>query len=251
MKQIRGLLAIAAASGIGCGAASADILIAGATDQSWIQEVRSTILATGLIQGQNIDIFDLTTGTPNLAGYSAVLTFTDSSPFNSTAWGDALADFADAGGGVVQMTFSWNVGAEGRWFTGGYSPFQVDNQSQGTVLTLGTIHQPGHAVMNNVTNFNGGTSSYHNTGGVAAGATLIAEWSNNQPFAAEMHGFNGRIIGLNFFAPSSISREDFWVSSTDGGILMANALNYVIPAPGAAATLLFSGLLLGRSRRRK
>jgi hypothetical protein len=34
----------------------------------------------------------------------------------------------------------------------------------------------------------------------------------------------GRVAALNFYPPSSNVRSDFWQSSTDGGLLMANAL---------------------------
>lgn len=229
----KGLLCIAAACGCSAAALADDILIAGAANQTWIEEVRNTIIATGLVGGHTLTVIDLRNSTPDLSAYDAVLSFTDGSPLDPTAWGNALADFVDAGGGVVQATFSWNVGPGGRWFSGGYSPFTTASQSQGTRLTLGTVHDPSHPVMSGVTNFDGGQSSYHNTGTVAQGATLIAEWSNARPLVAEMPGFAAGIIGLNFYPPSNLSRADFWESSTDGAVMMANALNYVLGVGGS------------------
>ncbi len=225
---------LCAAATLACaGGAQADVLIAGAANSTWISEVRSTILATGLLGGQNVDTFDLTTGTPNLAAYDAVLSFTDASPLDPNAWGNALADFVDAGGGVVQTTFSWNVGPGGRWFSGGYSPLQTASQSQGVPLTLGTVHDPSHPVLAGVSTFSGGASSYHNTGGVSPGGILIADWSNSRPLVVEMPGFAAGIIGLNFYAPSSLSRADFWDANTDGAVMMANAINYVMGVSGS------------------
>lgn len=229
----KGLLCIAAACGCSTAALADDILIAGAANADWINEVRTTLIATGLLGGHTLSVADLRTSTPSLSGYDAVLSFTDGSPIDPNAWGNALADFVDAGGGVVQSTFSWNVGPGGRWFSGGYSPFTTAGQAQGTPLTLGTVHNPSHPVMAGVTNFNGGQSSYHNTGTVASGADLIADWSNARPLVAEMPGFAAAIIGLNFYPPSNLSRADFWESSTDGGVMMANALNYVLGAAGS------------------
>ena len=47
-----------------------------------------------------------------------------------------------------------------------------------------------------------------------------------------MPGFAARIVGLNFFPPSSDARGDYWNTSTDGGVLMANALAHVMTPPG-------------------
>ena len=76
-----------------------------------------------------------------------------------------------------------------------------------------------------VASFNGGSSSYENSSiSIAAGATLVGHWSNGQPLVGAKDIGVGHFAGLNFFPPSSDSRSDFWVSSTDGARLMANAL---------------------------
>jgi hypothetical protein len=52
------------------------------------------------------------------------------------------------------------------------------------------------------------------------------------------------VAGLNFYAPSSDARGDFWRSNTDGGLLMANSLNFAAaPVPELASlTLLGTGI---------
>jgi len=219
-----------------CSLAQADVLIATATaDLDRPEDVRQKIQATGILDGHAIDIFDLEGGTPTageLGNYDAVLAWNDVDPLDAELWGDRLADYVDNGGGIVQMTFSWNYGNAGRLFEEGYTPFLQVDQTEGVQMGIGAIHCPNHPVMRGVNTFDGGTNSYHNNGDYAPGAIAIADWEDGLPFAAEMPGFNARIIALNFFPPSSDDRADFWDATTDGGILMANALAHAMTPAG-------------------
>ncbi len=235
--------------------AGADVLLAGSPTQfgPWMGDVRAKIVATGRVPG-NVDMFDTSSGTPSaamLANYDAVLTFTDRGSQDPILLGNRLADYVDSGGGVVQATFSWHtsIPLAGRWQSGGYSPLTYASQSQGTQLFLGTRHLPAHPVLSGVTSFSGGTASYHNTGTLAAGATAVADWTNGAPLVAEMGNFPGRIIGLNFYPPSSDARADFWTASTDGDLLLANALAYV-PEPSTLGLLSLGALAFMRRHRR-
>src|SRR5438552_522217 len=92
------------------------------------------------------------------------------------------------------------------------------------MLTL-VADQPAHPILNGVFSFNGGTNSFLNSPiMVAPGASLLAHWNNNQPLVATKQLTAGRMVGLNFYPPSSDSRNDFWNAATDGARLMANAL---------------------------
>src|SRR5262249_40548192 len=86
---------------------------------------------------------------------------------------------------------------------------------------------PQHAILQNVNSFDGGSSSYYNTPiSIASGATLVAHWSNGQPLVGTREISAGRVVGLNFFPPSSAGSSGFWGSRTDGAQLMANALTW-------------------------
>ncbi len=223
------------------GEPSGDVLIAASASsgQPWIDDVKEKIESTGMVPG-NIDTMDIALGIPSLSdllNYGAVLVFTDApGAADPIGFGDNLADYVDAGGGVVLQTFYWNLGNGGRFITDGYSPLNTGGQTQNNPMGIGTVHEPGHPVLAGVVSFDGGTSSYHNIGDVAPGAIAIADWEDGRPFAAEMPGFDGRIIGLNFFAPSIDVRDDFWDTASDGALLMANAVNHVM-ATGVAACL--------------
>jgi hypothetical protein len=200
--------------------------------QGWNADVQTKINNTGLFT--QVDAF--LGGTPTLAQlqeYDAVLVYSDASFANPTAMGNVLADYVDSGGGVVLATFAfWNgngLGIEGRIKTGGYLPFTTGSQAQPGNLALVAVDAQ-HPILDGVASFNGGTSSYHNAPiAVTAGSTLVANWSNGQPLIATKTTTVGRVVGLNFYPPSSDVRGDFWRSNTDGGRIMGNALIYAAP----------------------
>jgi hypothetical protein len=169
-----------------------------------------------------------------LQGYQAVLTWANVGYPSNAAMGDVLADYVDAGGGVVVATFanaSATLSLSGRWVSGGYeSIIGGSGQTQGAA-TLGTVHQPAHPIMAGVTSFDGGTSSYRPTmTNLTPGSVSIADWSDGRVLVAV--GANPRSVGLGFYPPSSDCRVDFWASSTDGARLMANALLFAAQAGG-------------------
>ena len=198
---------------------------------SWNIDVKNKLESTGLFT--TVDAFLVSPGSPvptlaQLQQYNAVLVYSDTSFNNNVAIGNVLADYMDGGGNVVLCTFAfWNsqgLSIQGRIKTADYLPFTVSNQSSPGGLTLVAV-DPLHPILNGVSSFNGGSSSYHNSPiTTAAGATLIANWSNGQPLVATRIPTAGRIVGLNFYPPSSAARGDFWLTSTDGARLMANAL---------------------------
>jgi hypothetical protein len=167
--------------------------------------------------------------TPTLATllqYRSVLVYSDCDFVDNGDLGDVLADYVDHGGHLVVATFAFWVSSEGlgmggRLSTGGYLPLTQGGQTSGTEMHL--VHdQPSSPLLAGVTSFDGGTSTYHNDPvSVATGAQLVAHWSGDgDPLIA----VKGRVVGLNFYPPSSDARPDFWKSSTDGVRLMTNAL---------------------------
>jgi hypothetical protein len=232
-------------------AAHASVLIIGApASSSWNDDVQAKIAGTGLISG-SVDVFNASVGTPSLAllqSYSSVLFYSDASFADRVALGNVLADYVDAGGGAVQAVFSFyssGLDVGGRWRAEGYDVWAPGTQSSGQ-LTLGTIHQPGSPILAGVTSFDGGSSSYYNTvGALNPGAVAVADWSNGTSLIAEnLTSFNGRVVGLNFYPPSSDARSDFWNASSDGALIMANALNHVANATPPSTSVPDGGSML-------
>ncbi len=239
---MRSLLAAAFLTvGLIAGAAQAAIpkaLLLYADDPAWATEVRTKILAKG--QVTTLDTFDASAGTPTLTqlqAYPVVFVWTNESLNDRTAFGDVLDSYVRAGGGVVMAMFALSdpddLDIGGAWETKGNNPLTLVFQSSGTTLTLGTVHVPSSPLMAGVTSFNGGTSSYYGPGSLTSGTTSIADWSNGVPLVMTKPVGSGMVVGLNFFPPSSDSRSDFWVASTDGATLMSNALLF---AAGAVRT---------------
>ncbi len=199
--------------------------------------VQTVLLATG--QFAVVDIINATAtggGTPTLAqlqGYDALLVYTNSTPADNNAFGDVLADYVDAGGGVVVAVFAnsttsvgRNIG--GRWQTG-YEVILDQSGNASGAATLGTVVQPQHPVMQGVTAFVGGTTSSRPVGtALEVGATLIASWSDGKVLVAQ--GANPSRIDLGFYPPTAVCTQSGW--STGGDQLMTNALLYV--AKGAS-----------------
>ncbi len=210
---------------------STRVAIYGAPDAAtWNNDISNKVMSTSLFS--RVDGYNVISGqpTPTLAQlqqYGAVMVYSDGGFTDPTGFGNVLADYADGGGGIVLATFDFGSGVnlEGRLSTGGYPPFTIGSVVSSVTYSLAP-DQPLHPILSGATNFNGGTSSYHN-GPITttAGASLIAHWTDGQPLVATKQLTAGRMVGLNFYPPSSDARADFWpAATTDGARLLANAL---------------------------
>ncbi len=171
-----------------------------------------------LISGVNL----ATPDNEMLQEYDSVLVYSDTEFVNRDTMGNVLADYVDNGGCLSVATFalsSPSLGLGGRFLTDGYLPVTQGPQDQFTPLTLVPV-LPDHPLLEAVTSFNGGTSSYHNIVTIVPGATLVANWSNDLPLVV----FKDHVVALNFYPASSDARDDFWDATTDGARLMANSL---------------------------
>jgi len=168
------------------------------------------------------------------------MVWTNSTPASNVAWGDVLADYVDAGGGVVvavfansSLTTGRNIG--GRW-QAGYEVVLDQSGSASGAASLGTVAQPSHPIMAGVTSFVGGSIGSRPVGtALEVGSTLIASWSDGKVLVAE--GANPRRVDLGFYPPVASCTQSGWV--TGGDVLMANALAYVAGASSCAAPVAY------------
>lgn len=243
--------------------AQASVLILGATGQAGgLADVQSKIAATGLLAG-TVDVFNANTGTPSLAllqSYDAVLVFDDtaSRPFASAAaLGNVLADYVDAGGGVVEAGLSHATaafkGMQGRFVTANYDVFNTSN-NQNSCGGLGAVIRPDSPLMRDIADFNGGASALCYRLTAKAGAEIVASWTNGQALAGYRMDRNGVVVGLNMFPVSGDAWNGGWNPTTDGALLMANALAFAageLPEPGSLALLGIAALAAGLAGRRR
>ncbi|MFQ5636748.1 MAG: WD40/YVTN/BNR-like repeat-containing protein, partial [bacterium] len=218
------------------GPSATDVAVLGAPGlPSWNDEVQAKLLNTGLFSSVSvINVQAVTPTLPELQAFKAVLVYSDDGFNDPVLFGNVLADYVDSGGGVVCAVFAVaSVPLGGRFDTDNYWAIAPSSQTQGTREFLGTIFDPGHPILNGVSSFDGGSSSYRqSTFDVAAGATRIADWTDGRALiATKVIGGTDR-VDLGFYPPSSDSRSDFWEAVTDGAELMANALIFVSGGAG-------------------
>ncbi|MGH7244997.1 MAG: hypothetical protein ACREJD_16400 [Phycisphaerales bacterium] len=209
------------------------VLLAAAELPGSRADVQAKILSTGTVGP--VDDFDASTGTPTLAflqRYDAVMTWSNLNYNNETAMGNVLADYVDAGGGVVTSVFA---NAEvlstrllgGRWLSGNYEIIVGSVGWTNGPATLGGVSIPGHPIMRGVASFSGGQAGFRpvvtllNPGGLK-----VAQWSDGKTLAAVSTKMYNR-AELGFYPPSNAINSNLWDASTDGAKLMANALLYV------------------------
>jgi len=227
------------------GGASVAVLAA-EEDTLWMSDVTNKIDGVGSLP--NVNLIPVTSPAPiptltQLRAYQSVLVFSDYGFTDPVAMGNVLADYVDQGGGVVMQTFAFatgdGYGIQGRISTNGYLPFTLAGVEYPTSLTM-VEELPQSPLLAGVTSLNGGTTSFQNGPlSLTTGATLVADWSNDQPLVGILDDHPGRCAGLNFFPPSSDAFSSSWVSGTGGAQLMANALLWsgripptLISAPG-------------------
>jgi len=193
-----------------------------------------------------VDTFDVSSSTPTLPtllNYDAVLVWSNNPFFNPVALGDVLADYVDVGGGVVLATAVWYgppFGLEGRIMVN-YSPFVQVGGLWFTSADLG-VYNAEHPIMESVSV---ASSQYRDNVTLTAGAELVAEWSDGDPFVAT----NGSVVGMTLIPSTG------WTG--DVPTLVHNALVWSVPdpvlelVPGtgfASTTIVGSGGFAGNSR---
>ncbi len=180
----------------------------------------------------NSAAYDATvSGLPTLAylsQFSSILVSTNYSPdaFNLS---NLLADYVDAGGGVVISTF-WGqqVGTSGRLNTTGYNPLTNPTFGAYTSRTLGA-YNAADPLMQGVTSL---SSVYYNaeyTAGLDNGATLAASWDNGNPLAA--YSANKKVAAITLYP----NVAQYQHATGDYRQLFGNALALTAGAPSVAA----------------
>ncbi|WP_431262643.1 PEP-CTERM sorting domain-containing protein [Roseateles chitinivorans] len=241
-------------------AAQASVLILGAPQQAGaLADVQSKIAGTGVVSGV-VDVFNVATGTPTLAqlqSYSAVMVFSDAKYANAAGLGDLLADYVDAGGGVVEAGLSHATvglrGLTGRFVSGNYDVYN-SSTNQNSCGSLGAVALPDSPLMRDIDSFSGGLSAICYRITPKAGAVSVASWTNGNALLGYRTDHNGIVVGLNMNPVSGDVLSGLWDPSTDGALLMANALAFAareLPEPGSLALLGIAAVAAGVAGRRR
>ena len=133
-----------------------------------------------------------------LAPYDVVIAYNDytweAGGGDANDVGDALADYIDLGGTVIDNMYlhsfdAWGLG--GRFISEQYSPFTMASTDEWSPTDMGTVYMPDHPLMTDVVT--AGQTWGVQDPGIAAGADLIADWDNGFPFLAA----NNSVVGMN------------------------------------------------------
>ncbi len=213
--------------------------VLGADDAASVADVVGFLRDTGAFAG--VESVDVATATPTLTqleAFEAVLVWSDEAFADAEALGNALADYADAGGGVVVAAVSFDVPSEsdpdtlgGRFLSGGYYAIrpEADNVDNGR-RRLGELREPDHPILSGVDRVDGGLRSYHSpTSALSSGARALATWDDRSVLAAVKAVGDARRADLNLFPPSSRVSPELWPFTpfNDVDHLFANALLWV------------------------
>ncbi|MDX9912734.1 MAG: GC-type dockerin domain-anchored protein [Phycisphaerales bacterium] len=212
-------------------------------------DVRDKLLATGRYESVGIisttqfqNGADLTLA--DLAPYDAIITWSNDSHEDSEGLGDLLADYVDSGGGVVVAVFantSTNTARQirGRWLAEGYNLIPIGSNWKGTAApgrSIGTRIVPGHPILAGVDTFFafgyiadgiGPWGAFRpNTTEVVNGGQKIALWDDDSTLVVVGPK---QVVELGMHPVSSdVNALGYWDATTDGDILMANALDFVM-----------------------
>jgi hypothetical protein len=184
--------------------------------------------------------FDACEGTPTAAlleQNDLVVSISDDQYADPNAFGDALADYVDSGGVVVQFAYdNWegasstgpkSNGPTGRFASGGYQPFiPGDNPNDPTTLGSFDASSP---LMQGVTEL---SSAYNTDPTLAPGANLVAHWADGRDAIA----YKGRAVSVSaYVGDEEGGGPEQW--SGDFGRLAVNAVRWLGPRNPTAADL--------------
>ena len=143
-----------------------------------------------------VDVFNAQAATPDLAtlqNYDAVLTIFSNVAGSPAALGDVLADYADAGGGVVLTLASfvqtWQIG--GRFLAENYYPLWATGGPIGSGALTG--FDIGHPIMQGVT---GASGDFLAAAQLQPDAEWLGDWSIGYPFGATK---GPNVVAINVF----------------------------------------------------
>ncbi len=195
------------------------------TDLSAYPDLQVTVLDTNYFE---------TLSVAALTPYDVVFAYNDTqwegAGGNRTVVGNVLKDYLDAGGKVVENEFlksydGWGIA--GGYVTGNYSAFGTTTDDIWTETSLGTILDPLHPIMTDVSTLTNTFGNQNPT--LAAGATEIADWANGEIAIA----VKPNVVSINMLPadPNIEAGDPVYGFTGDGITLYHNAIVWLVGAP--------------------
>jgi hypothetical protein len=177
-------------------------------------------LVAGLVaMGDSVTLLDVQSYTPTLSelqAYDAVGTQSNYQYADPTGFGNVLADYVDAGGGVVIGQFSFSSGWEmgGRIMGGAYATISVGSNTM-NATTLGW-NDPAHPIMSGVST----VGEYYAGNGAFVGES-VAVWQDGRRYVGVSS--NQKVVGLNQYP----GNYDYPQRNGDWVLVWHNSFMYV------------------------
>jgi hypothetical protein len=188
-----------------------------------------------------VDLFDAGAAVPTLQQlqqYDVVFTFSNNIWHDAVAMGNVLADYEDGGGVVVVGNHAWaNDGGwllQGRWMTGGYSPYNPTGQFNFSLNTANIIN-PSHPLMQGVSSL---SALWREGVPLASGASAVAMWTDGPPAVAYKNNNGRTAVGLNAWLGHTNEFSGAWgrVIVNAGRWLLCGGTPTPTPTPTATST---------------
>ena len=171
-----------------------------------------------------VELFDAEGATPTLEElepFHLVISMSDCTYADAVAYGDALADYVDQGGVVVQFAYDNWVDTDsrptGRFEADGYAPFLDGDNRNVEGLSLGDVTDD--PLLIGVDEM---VSECNTAPELAEGATLVAEWEDGTAAIAR----KGRVVSNSAHPGGHL---DYCAWSGDFATFAVNALRQYIP----------------------
>ncbi|MSP63571.1 MAG: choice-of-anchor D domain-containing protein [Myxococcales bacterium] len=198
-------------------------------------DVQKQIMKTNAFS--KVDLFRVDEGTPTVAqlkAYDAAVVYSFLTFKDPKALGDNLATFLEQGGGVV--LFDWEAEEIGSYQLAGrfHDTYTLMTPQKSADLSskassLGKLKEPGSPLLAGVTKFGcAGEPCHHLTSAPKNGGVVVAEWADGAPLVIRGLVNGHALCELNFFGPSDETGIGEWDVTTDGHLLIKNALTYVM-----------------------
>jgi MYXO-CTERM domain-containing protein len=155
--------------------------------------------------------------------FDVVITWTNQRPpgQQGAALGDALADFVDGGGGVVELVYGNSAGdllIGGRWRQGDYACVEAATEGQELAGRLGELTMPAHPLVRRLASL---STPGPRTGAAAVrgGAQEVARYWDQQVLAATRVGQRGVITWLGFYPGDPALLSGDWAALLEDAVL--------------------------------
>ncbi|MFM8319543.1 MAG: carboxypeptidase regulatory-like domain-containing protein, partial [Chloroflexota bacterium] len=163
-----------------------------------------------------------------LAGYDAVIAWSNFAFLEPARLGDVLADYVDGGGRLVLAAFDWSPpesgGLAGRLVEQGYTPLIGTGQANRSAVSQLGAFDAAHPILYGVSQ---AADFYRDRTTLNPGAYLLAGWADGEPFVA----LKGRVAAINAY----LGRGYAWTG--DLGKIVHNTLVH-LAAPQAGLSWL-------------